>query len=438
MAPDEAHGLHQGQKLDQDHQRNDAHPPRRHCLIPWAREARPGHCPVGRGVPILQCGHAWRPGVSGPGHHSVRQPELPGAGGGVGMIRGDELDDSLQDWAHVGWDEPGHSTIRPSLLIGNGFSQNIWPGFNYNSLFNRASQNNIIRLADTDMAIFKAFRTDNFEDILRVLAESKAVSAVLSQDCKLLQRHENRIRKALIEAVHGVHIPPCKFSEQNRMIIATELKKYMSIYYTNYDLLIYWSMIKYLEYCREYYGYSENHFFDYFWSKYNKYFDIQDTGVNNKEQRSGVYFLHGGLHLYKDDIFGGTFKRKNSGISLLDSFGGNDTGEIPLFISEGTYIHKLQCIYQSDYLSFVFSCFRNDNNPLVVLGHRLGDSDRHIIDAINAHKNRHVAISIRKNGSIRKKKARFVNALPNVQPYFFDAATHPLLGESLRIEESFP
>ena len=352
------------------------------------------------------------------------------------MIRGDELDDSLQDWAHIGWDEQGLG-IRPSLLIGNGFSQNIWPGFKYESLFNIASQSNTIRLADTDMAIFQAFRTDNFEDILRVLAESKAVSRVLNQDCKLLQCHENRIRKALIQAVRDVHVPLCKFSEQNCLKIATELIKYMSIYYTNYDLLIYWSIIKCLEYWREYYGYYRNHFFDYFWSNHN-YFNIKNTEIYNKELRSGVYFLHGGLHLYKDNIFGGTFKRKNSGISLLDSFGGNDTGEIPLFISEGTCIHKLQCIYQSDYLSFVFSCFGSDKNPLVILGHNLGDSDKHIIDAINAHKDRHVAISIRKNGNIRKKKARFVNALPNVQPYFFDAATHPLLRESLRIEESSP
>lgn len=351
------------------------------------------------------------------------------------MIGGGGLDHSLEDWADLGWDEQGLGT-RPSLLIGNGFSQNIWPGFKYDSLFNRASQNNIIRLADTDMAIFKAFRTDNFEDILRVLAESKAVSAVLNQDCKLLQRHENRIREALIQAVHGVHIPPCRFSEQNRMIIATELMKYMSIYYTNYDLLIYWSIIKCLEYWREYYGYCGNHFFDYFWSKHNKYFDIKNTGVNNKEQRSGVYFLHGGLHLCTDTILGGTFKKANNGTSLLESFGSNDTSEVPLFISEGAWHHKLQCIYQSDYLSFVFSCFENDKNPLVILGHSLGDSDKHIINAINAHEGRQVAISVRRNGNIREKTAKFTSALPNVKLSFFDAATHPLLHESLRIEEA--
>ena len=108
------------------------------------------------------------------------------------------------------------------------------------------------------------------------------------------------------------------------------------------------------------------------------------------------------------------------------------------FISEGTYIHKLQCIYQSDYLSFVFSCFKDDRNPLVILGHSLGNSDQHIIDAINAHKDRHVAISVRNNEDIREKKAKFINLLPNVKLSFFDAATHPLLHEGLRVKESFP
>ena len=86
---------------------------------------------------------------------------------------------------------------------------------------------------------------------------------------------------------------------------------------------------------------------------------------------------------------------------------------------------------------YVFSCFEKDSNPLVILGHSLGDSDQHIAKAINAHRNRHVAISVRKNGNIREKKAAIRKVLPNVEHlYFFDAATHPLLDESLRIEEA--
>ena len=344
----------------------------------------------------------------------------------------DSLNESLYDWPDLGWDEQQGHDPRPSLLLGNGFSQNIWPGFKYDSLFSKASQNSPFKLlTDIDQALFTIFGTENFEMILNVLAASKAVSVALNQDdnCELLQDHENRIRKALIQAVHSVHIfPVSKFPEENRTGIANELAKYMSIYYTNYDLLIYWCMMMHIKECHE------NHFFDFFW---DNPFNSNNVGIINKENRSGVYFLHGGLHLYRN-ILGRTYKQVSMGIGLLESFGDNhDTGAVPLFISEGTHRYKLQSIYQSDYLSFVFSCFEKDSNPLVILGHSLGGSDKHIANAINAHMDRPVAISVRKNRNIPQKKAAIRYALPNVKNlYFFDAATHPLLHESLRIQEA--
>ncbi|MYI87834.1 MAG: DUF4917 family protein [Synechococcus sp. SB0672_bin_10] len=119
----------------------------------------------------------------------------------------------------------------------------------------------------------------------------------------------------------------------------------MSIYYINYDLLIYWCMMTHIE------EYHENHFFDFFWENP---FNSSNVEISNKKNRSGVYFLHGGLHLYRN-ILGRTYKQTSMGIDILALFGDNhDTGAIPLFISEGTYHHKLQSIYQSDYLSLCF------------------------------------------------------------------------------------
>ena len=159
-----------------------------------------------------------------------------------------ECDYSLYDWSDLSWDEQGHD-MRPGLLIGNGFSKNIWSGFGYGSLFEKALQNHLVRLTDTDRAVFEAFETNNFEVVLNVLAASKAVSKALGQNHELLcastifrdalGRHESRIRRALIQAVHSVHVSPSEFLEQDFLTIAIELAKYMSIYYTNYDLLIY-------------------------------------------------------------------------------------------------------------------------------------------------------------------------------------------------------
>ena len=341
------------------------------------------------------------------------------------MIR-DGLDDSLQDWDDLGWDEEGHDP-RPSLLIGNGFSQNIWPGFNYNSLFEKALENSGDHLTDADVSLFKHLNTRNFELVLSALATSKTVSVALDQQSNSLEMDERSrsIREALIRAVHGVHV---RWSEDlgSRLLlkIACELKKYMSIYCTNYDLIIYWSVMRYKE---------ENHyspFVDYFWENP---FNILNTEV--KENKSAVHYLHGALHLCKSNT-GQTFKRNNSGKTLLDTFGIDCPDKIPLFISEGTAEDKLRSIDQSNYLSFVLSRFGCDSSPLVILGHSLGDSDKHIADAINAHQSRQVAISVRNHGDIVKKKAAIRKHLSKVELFFFDAATHPLLHESLHIEES--
>ena len=335
----------------------------------------------------------------------------------------DSLNESLYDWPDLGWDEQGHDP-RPSLLIGNGFSQNIWPGFNYNSLFEKASENGPDSLTGADVSLFNHLNTSNFEVVLSALSTSKTVSLALKQQSDLFETHEQRIRKALVQAVHGVHVRWSESLAPHLLEIASALKNYTSIYYTNYDLIIYWSIMKYIEDRDRY------RFVDYFW---NNPFNILDTEV--RENQSAVHFLHGGLHLYKDNT-GQTFKRKNVGGNLLDSFG-NCPYEIPLFISEGKAEDKLRSIDQSNYLSFVLSRFGSDSKPLVILGHSLGDSDWHIAKAINAYMDRPVAISVRKNGNIPTKKAAIRHSLPNVAKiYFFDAATHPLLHESLRIEEA--
>lgn len=350
---------------------------------------------------------------------------------------GNLLDENLDHWDKLGWDKQGHD-LKPSLLIGNGFSQNIWPGFKYNSLFEKASENSGVHLTAADVSLFDCLNTHNFEVVLSALATSKTVSVALNQHnnslnqySKLFETHERSIRDALIKAVHDVHVRWAEDLGPHLLEIADELEKYKSIYCTNYDLIIYWSIMKYIE---DRYPYR---FVDYFWPSP---FNILNTKVN--EGRLAVHFLHGGLHLCKNRI-GQTFKRENVGIgeSLLDSFGiddPDDPDKIPLFISEGTAEDKLRSINQSNYLSFVLSRFGRDSSRLVILGHSLGDSDKHIANAINAHQERQVAISVRKHGNIRKKKAAIRHALPDVELSFFDAATHPLLRESLRIEETPP
>lgn len=249
------------------------------------------------------------------------------------------------------------------------------------------------------------------------MATSKAVLHALGQAHELIDQRENSIRAALIQAVHAVHIPWLSIEDAKLERVAAELAKYASIYSTNYDLLLYWALMR-----------APGQFRDYFWAKE---FDVSNTEIWGKTTK--VHYVHGGLHLYRKPD-GQTLKRTaGGGLNLLDLFATPFEDAAPLFISEGTASEKLASIYRSDYLSFVFSQLARDEGPLVAFGHSLGDSDSHLVDAINSHAGREVAVAIRAEGDIRQKKAVIIATLPNADIYFFDAATHPLGDPTLNI-----
>ena len=326
----------------------------------------------------------------------------------------DGLDNKLRDWNDLATEDDWSG-----LLVGNGFSQNIWQGFRYDSLFSTASQEDGAHLIAADVSLFDRLETRNFEVVLSALATSKAVALALEEPHVHFEERENSIRAALIRAVHGVHAPWLSVPDATLDRVAGELAKYAAVYCTNYDLLIYWSMMR-----------DPESFRDYFWAEQ---FDIANTEIWGK--KSKIHFLHGGLHLYRRPN-GQTLKRRaEAGQNLLDLFGTPYGDAMPLFISEGTAQEKLASIYRSDYLSFVFSCLAQDAGPLVLFGHSLGDSDRHIVDAVGAHKGRSIAVSVRAEGNIRQKKAAIIEALPDAKIHFFDAATHPLGAADLLIEE---
>ena len=324
------------------------------------------------------------------------------------------LDNTLEDWTDLAGKHDWSG-----LLVGNGFSQNIWPSFGYASLFENATRDGGAHLVPADISLFDRLETRNFEVVLSALITSRIVSNALGQPFDHFTDREESIRAALIRAVHGVHVPWGGVSEAVLDRVAEELSKYSSIYCTNYDLLIYWSIMR-----------DPESFRDYFWAQQ---FDITNTEVWGK--KSKAHFLHGGLHLYRL-LNGQTLKRRaNEGQNLLDLFGTPYQDAMPLFISEGTAEEKLASIYRSDYLSFVFSTLSQDAGPLVVFGHSLSESDRHIANVIGSHKGRPVAVSVRADCNVRQRKAQIIDALPDATPYFFDAASHPLGAADLIIEE---
>jgi hypothetical protein len=313
------------------------------------------------------------------------------------------------------------------LLIGNGFSQNIWNKFAYKSLFDVAKSSNdglLHPLVNTELAVFSALQTTNFEQVLSTLGQATLVNSIFGLEAQTIQDSYERIKQALIEAVHHIHVPweSCEPALQE---ISDNLATYDAIYSTNYDLVVYWAMMQ-----------DSSKFTDYFFNGTS--FDLGNTEVWGKVTK--VLFVHGGLHLSK--VRNGTVKRKAGGLNLLDSFGMplEHYGEtVPLFVSEGTSDEKLQSIYANDYLSFAYGALGHHQGPLMIIGHSLDPTyDRHLLNAIRNSQTKEFGITIyvgdRNAEAIAEEKAAWHARLPNRELHFFDSTTHPLASPSLNVQ----
>lgn len=331
--------------------------------------------------------------------------------------------DRLENWNDIksrcNWD---------GLLIGNGASCNIWEHFRYPSLYQVATENIGQPLSRAARNIFNAMKTSNFEIVLASLTTTEVVCQACNENHQFIAQHYADIQRALIDAVHHVHLA---FSNLPPVIlgkIRSALMPYRSIYSTNYDLLLYWAIM---------YENPPSHK-DYFWSLHDsRSFDITNTEIFG-ESRSRVLFLHGALHLVRNTFNGCTKKRVSDDGALLSQFGRNlASDDLPLFITEGTAEDKLAAIRRSDYLSFAYEQFANHRSNLVIFGHSLGESDQHLIDAMKSWRNYTIAISMRPNSNdplqVIERKVALRRLLPDAQILFFDAETHPLGEPSLRI-----
>lgn len=346
------------------------------------------------------------------------------------------IDESLNSWSDI---KGQFCSAGSGILLGNGFSCAVWDKFNYPSLYQKACAEDMNHpLSLKDRALFKSMDTKNFEQVLSALATTKIVNSMLELDYSIIEERYKSIQLALSEAVEKVHIP-WKLLENKDVLpnIRKELLNYEFVYTTNYDLLTYWAV-----------NLDKNNmheFKDYFFNSSN-IFDITNTNVSTEPTK--VLYLHGGLHLYAK-LSGGTIKRKNQDrkniLELFDSQLNENQETVPLIVAEGKGEDKLDSIKSSDYLSFAYGQLAKHQGSLVIFGHGLGESDKHILNAIynpeNYNRIDRIAVSIRGKNSpedIRCRKAELQKKLPKWKEelIFFDAQTHPLGSPDLKVEEN--
>ena len=315
------------------------------------------------------------------------------------------VDEQLSDWASLS------GASWPTLLIGNGFSINLWDGFRYDSLLKEA------RLKRSARTIFNELSTSNFETVLESLQHARLVLTALDKGTTKVDRTYERVRDSLFDTLNKSHVPWGKFPVSTHTQIALAMARHKRVFTTNYDLTLYWSQLE-----------STNPVSvkDYFWQS-NHTFDPADTSST----ATLVHYLHGGLHLWSDDNTGVDGKWTSATGSLLDlkSKYGLGSHRRPLFVSEGSWQAKVRTIRRSAYLSFCLDELREDDENTVIIGHGLSDQDAHVIQALNAGRRRKVAVSLYPGGKpkhIVAEKGRIQKALAKHRVVFFNSSTHPL------------
>lgn len=335
-------------------------------------------------------------------------------------------------WTSIEQEFAGDGDVSAGvLLLGNGFSTNIWSRFAYSTLLERSG------LDGTARDLFGS-RT-NFETVLAELSTARKVLGVArpGEDglLALLKDLASEVRHALLKTVGEVHPDAGQLVVDLKLVLdglAKYLPRYTKVFVTNYDLISYWAAVR---------GGIVDLFpgpdpFDErkaeYWLK------------NNTEPK--IFFLHGALHLWRSLVTNAEGKHTaGPDTPLLDVIRSsvNHQDRVPLFISEGSSGEKSARISASPYLSFCGRALAEADAPLTVLGQALADVDQHICEAIERHPNRKVAIGVWVGDvdSASQKKALVTRAteirgrLANCcDVVFFDSAEHPLTNPKLRVK----
>lgn len=323
----------------------------------------------------------------------------------------------LEDWSTL------NSSIGfPELLIGNGASLAVWRKFAYFSLFDEAQTTRNRPLSPTELSVFRALDTSNFEQVLSALKNSIRVNAALTINSSSPRHRYFAIKEALIHAVRSVHIPWSQMQASSLTRINSALSQYQTVYSGNYDLLNYWAVMQ-----------SQDAFEEMFRGP-DSTFDLGNNARQSSATR--MLYLHGGMHLVKN-IDGSTRILNSSESTLLASFAINQLGDIPLFVNEGSSADKLKAIHSSDYLSFCYSQLSQPKETLCIFGHNLAAQDQHLVQALLQAGLKTLAISIYPHNPlfIQQQQQHFASlfAGQDVELRFFDALSHPLGHPELRV-----
>ncbi len=287
------------------------------------------------------------------------------------------------------------------ILIGNGFSIALKDIFSYRSLYEKAD----FRKLPVDVRkIFEKYETEDFEKVMNLISHAKEVIGCLGykKEAEQLDSYHHRVRDALVSTLAKIHPPfPNAIAEntenvdQKYQACGEFLKSFDKLYTTNYDLILYWAIMRGGIKCDD--GFNRK--------------NPQGKLYWNKEQlaKQKLYYLHGALHLFNDGLHveKKAFAKEKTPIhkQITQAL---KKSQFPLFVSEGKSQDKLMKIKRVPYLSSCLESLGQLEGALFTYGFSFSPGDFHILDTIMHSKIRALYIGVR--GTLKQKKYRELKA----------------------------
>ena len=276
---------------------------------------------------------------------------------------------------------------RPiSLLMGNGFSVGFDNSiFTYNALakFLSSKADPLIN------KLFDAVKTTNFEVVMRQLDATISLLESFNVDQKIIDQMltaSKKLKEGLIKSIQEMHPEHVfKVADEKSLSCANFLTIFLSteghLFTTNYDLLLYWILLR---------NNLPDHIDGFGKELINQNFFKEDEepeyseliwGPNSENQN--VHYLHGALHIFDARIKINKEKYDFDNY-LLDNIKRKlDSDKYPIFVTAGSGDEKLAYIRNNRYLNFCYEKLCNLNGSLLSFGFNFGEYDEHIIEALN-------------------------------------------------------
>lgn len=323
---------------------------------------------------------------------------------------------------------------RRHLLLGNGFSIACRPNiFAYGKLYEEAD---FSKLSPTARLAFEALKTQDFERVIKVLRDAKAVLAAYGGSSAFLQTLEddaNGLRELLVQTIAASHPAwPGELTETEYTTCRAFLSHFDSTYTFNYDLLLYWVHMHTPEGVQP----SSDDGFRKSEDDFEAEYVVWEPGQSHEQN---MHYLHGALHVFDAGTEIQKYTWRNTGVRLIDQIR-NALGKdyYPLFVSEGTSQEKYERIRHNDYLAKAYRSFSEIRGALFIYGHSLAENDEHYLKRIEKGKIEHLYVGLYGdpnspgNKNIIRRAEKMVSVRRGKVPLsvsYYDSATAKIWGK---------